>query len=198
MRRLIFSLTVAVAVALAMGMGGVAAQENATDAEANVTDAVADAVELVESDAAGDTLENQQSIRMGEHTEIVGWEFTDGRVHVAIDTDRTQRVTISDGAAGVGDAGATRIPQVSERIYGGETTVVTMPVEETFGGHVVAVTLGDESIRLSTDMDDSGDDPFRHFGGESGLFSGMLLALLSSIGGAGYVLWREDSGVRKA
>ncbi|WP_159482983.1 hypothetical protein [Halorubrum sp. JWXQ-INN 858] len=185
-------MTVAVAVALAMGMGGVTAQEN--DTETNVTDAV----ELVESDAAGDTLENQQSIRMGEHTEIVGWEFTDGRVHVAIDTDRTQRVTISDGAAGVGDAGATRIPQVSERIYGGDTTVVTMPVETVMGGQVVAVTLGGESVRLSTEMDDSGDDPFQYFGGESGLFSGMLLAVITSIGAAGYVLWREDSGVIKA
>ncbi|MWV63301.1 hypothetical protein GRS48_00435 [Halorubrum sp. JWXQ-INN 858] len=192
MRRLILFVTVAVAVALAMGMGGVTAQEN--DTETNVTDAV----ELVESDAAGDTLENQQSIRMGEHTEIVGWEFTDGRVHVAIDTDRTQRVTISDGAAGVGDAGATRIPQVSERIYGGDTTVVTMPVETVMGGQVVAVTLGGESVRLSTEMDDSGDDPFQYFGGESGLFSGMLLAVITSIGAAGYVLWREDSGVIKA
>jgi len=118
---------------------------------------------------------------------------------VAIHTERTTHVTITDGAAGVGDQGATRIPQVTERIFGGETNVLTVPVETAMGGHVVGVAVGGEGVRLSTEMDDqASNDPLRHFGGQSGLFSGMLMAVFTSLGGAWWVLRTEESGVIKA
>jgi hypothetical protein len=47
-------------------------------------------------------------------------------------------------------------------------------------------------------MDTGGDDPLNNFGGHSGLFSGIMMTLLMSIGGAGFVLWREETGAHKA
>jgi len=148
--------------------------------------------------AEADTLETQQTIRMGEHTEIVGWEFVDGRVRIGIATERTQRVTMADQAVGLDTAGASKIPEVDERIYGGETTIVSMPVESAMGGYAVGVAAGDSSIRLTTEMDTSGNDPLRHFGGTSGLFSGFLQAVIAALGAAWYVLRTEESGVVKA
>ena len=148
--------------------------------------------------AEADTLANQQTIRMGEHTELVGWEFSDGQVRIGIATERTQRITLADQAVGLGDSGATKIPKVRERIFGGETTIVTMPVESVMGGHAVGLAAGDSSIRLTTEMDETGNDPLRHFGGTSGLFSGFLQAVLAAIGAAWYVLRTEESGVVKA
>lgn len=152
----------------------------------------------VAASAEADTLATQETIRMGEHTEIVGWEFSDGEVSVAIATERTQYVTLTDGAAGIGESGATTIPSVDKRIFGGETTIITMPVEQAFGGYVVGVSAGDSGVRLSTEMSAESNDPLRHFGGQSGLFSGMLMAVLTSIGGAWWVLRSEEKGVKKA
>ncbi|MBP1921831.1 hypothetical protein J2751_000828 [Halorubrum alkaliphilum] len=168
--------------------GGASAQEDPTDA--NVTD-------VIESDSEADTLANQEEIRLESSTTLVGWEFADDQLRVAVEADRPTRVSMSDDTAGIGEAGATRVPVSTERVFDG-TTVLVFPVEEFGGGHAATVGAGGESVRLSTDMDASGDDPFQYFGGESGLFSGMGLAVLTSLGGAGYVLWREDSGVIKA
>lgn len=148
--------------------------------------------------AEADTLENQETIRMGEHTEIVGWEFSDGTVRIAIATERTQFISMADQAVGLDQAGASKIPQVEQRIFGGETTIVSMPVKTAMGGHAVGVAAGDSSIRITTEMDQSGDDPLRHFGGTSGLFSGFLQAVLAALGAAWYVLRTEESGVVKA
>ena len=168
--------------------GGASAQEDPTDA--NVTD-------VIESESEADTLANQEEIRLESSTTLVGWEFVDDQLRVAVEADRPTRVSMSDDTAGIGEAGATRVPVSTERVFDG-TTVLVFPVEEFGGGHAATVGAGGESVRLSTDMDASGDDPFQYFGGESGLFSGMGLAILTSLGGAGYVLWREDSGVIKA
>lgn len=193
-----FFVVMAVVAALLVGCGlvGSAAAQEATETE-NASAGVEAAAEAV-SQSEADTMANTEAIRMDEYTRIVGWEFVDDTVRVAVETERTQRITISDGAAGVGTAGATRVPEVTERVFGGETTIITMPVDSAMGGHVVGVTIGGDTVRLSTEMSESGDDPFQYFGGESGLFSGMGLALLTSIGAAGYVLWREDNGVMKA
>jgi len=148
--------------------------------------------------AEADTLAQQETIRMGPDTEIVGWEFSDGTVRIAVATERTQRVTMADQAVGLDQAGASKIPKVTERIFGGETTIVEMPVQQAMGGYAVGVAAGDSSIRITTKMDESGNDPLRHFGGTSGLFSGFLQAVLAALGAAWYVLRTEESGVVKA
>ncbi|MDR5673108.1 hypothetical protein RH858_08090 [Halalkaliarchaeum sp. AArc-GB] len=187
----------AVALFVVTASGGLVGAAAAADAPANetVNESVAETI-LDESEA--DTLEHQEEIRLSDAVTIVGWEFENSQLRLGIEAERTTHVQIADGVAGMGEAGATRIPRIEERVFGDRTTVIVMPVEEFAGGHAVGVGAGGSSIRLSTEMDESGDDPFRHFGGESGLFSGMLLAIFASLGGAGYVLWKEDSGVMKA
>jgi hypothetical protein len=178
----------AIGIAVGMGASPVAAQENTT-VPVNVT--------VGGGETEADTLANQEDIRLESTTTLTGWEFDDGRARIAVEVDRPTRISISDNVAGLGEAGATRVPVVSQRVFPG-STVLVVPVEEFGGGHAVTVGAGAEGVRLSTEMDESGNDPFRHFGGESGLFSGMLLALFSSLGGAGWVLRREDSGVMEA
>jgi len=189
--KLIFQIAIAgvVLLALAMSMGSVAAQEVPNGSE--VTD-------VIESESEADTLSNQEDIRLESGTTLVGWEFSDGRARVAFEVeDRPTRVQVADNVAGLGEAGATRVPVTSQRLFPG-TSVIVVPVGEFAGGNAVTVAAGGESVRLSTEMDESGNDPFRHFGGESGLFSGMLLALFSALGGAAWVVRREDTGVVKA
>ena len=185
-------VVLAVLACVGFGLAGGAA---ATDApidpnDTNVTD-------VIESESEADTLANQEEIRLESTTTIVGWEFVDDRLRVAVEADRPTRVSMADDTAGIGEAGATRVPVTTERVFDG-TTVLVFPVDEFAGGHAATVGAGGESVRLSTAMDETGDDPFQYFGGESGLFSGMGLAILSSLGAAGYVLWREDNGVVKA
>ena len=176
-------------IGLAMGMGGVAAQGDGATAPVNVSVSV--------SETEADTLANQEEIRLEETTTLSGWEFSEGTARIAVEVDRPTRISISDNVAGLGEQGATRVPVVTQRVFPG-TTVVSVPVESFAGGNAVTVAAGGQGIRLSTEMDESGNDPFRHFGGESGLFSGMLLALVSAVGGAGWVLSREDKGVMEA
>lgn len=196
MRSTFFVVFAVVATALFVGVGavGVGAVENASN-ETNETEEIAD---LLESETEVDTMEHQQRIRFNDHTSILGWEFSGGEVRVAIATERRATVTISDGMAGIGEDGATHVPESQYLIESGETMVLRMDAAEVQGGSAVGVTVRGTTIRLASEMDEAGSDPFQYFGGESGLFSGMLLALLSSVGGAGYVLWREDSGVMKA
>ncbi|MBP2251163.1 hypothetical protein J2754_001484 [Halarchaeum solikamskense] len=134
---------------------------------------------------------------MTDSARITGWEFSNNRVRVAIEADSLTTVTITDGAAGLEDAGASRIPQTTQRVWGGETTIVTMPVATAFDGHVVGVAIGDTGVRLSTDMQ-QGEDPLQYFGGTSGLFSGIGITILTSLLGAWYVLRKEETGVTKA
>ncbi|WP_089384948.1 hypothetical protein [Halorubrum vacuolatum] len=154
-------------------------------------------VSLIESETEADTLDNQEEIQLSNSITLTGWEFSGDRARIGIEAERAERIEVSDNVAGMGESGASRVPVTDQRVFTG-STVVVVPVDSFAGGHAVTVSAGGESLRLSTDMDTEGDDPFRHFGGESGLFSGMLLALFSSMAGAGFVLWREDSGVMKA
>ena len=189
---------VVIAFAVGFGLTGtVAAQENTTDT--NLTEEeIEEITSVIESESEADTLTNQQEIRLSSSLRILGWEFADGQLRLGVEADRPQNIAIADGVAGMGESGATRVPIVEQRVFGDEPSVIVMPVEEFGGGHAVTVSAGGESIRLSTAMDTSGEDPLNHFGGHSGLFSGIMMTILMSVGGAGFVLWREDSGVEKA
>jgi len=136
-------------------------------------------------------------IELDDNTRIVDYHFGDGSVTIEIEADRPGSVTIADAMAGMGEAGATRVPETTERVLPGSNTV-TMSVTSFQGGHTVGVSSGSGTVRLSTAMDDSGDNPLQYFGGESGLFTGMILSVLLSLGAAGYVIWTEDSGVIEA
>ena len=165
--RFSFALVLVAALLVgAVGMGA-ATQEDPTDA-------------LPDNSTEADLLEEQTSLSLGDGTTITGWEFDGDTVRVAIRADTLTTVTIADGAAGIGERGATRVPETTTRIWSGEE-IITMPVEEFAGGHVVGVSAGGASVRLSTEMD-----------------TGMALTLALSLVAAWWVLRNENSGVRKA
>jgi len=141
---------------------------------------------------------NTDVIQLDDTTDIVDYHFGDGSVTLEIEATRAGSVTIADAMAGIGDEGATRVPETTERITPG-TNTVTMSVTSFQGGYTVGVSSGSGTVRLSTAMDEtSGEDPLQYFGGESGLFTGMGMSMLLSLGAAGWVVWREESGVIEA
>jgi len=156
-----------------------------------------DVIETEQSETEADTLNNQQQITVG-NVEIQSWEFNNDRIRIAIEADRPRSVILSDGAAGMGESGAFRVPEVDQRVLPGDPMIISMPVEEFAGGHSVTVSQGGESVRIGTDMDTEETNPLHYFGGESGLFTGILVTLGLSVTAAGYVIWREESGVIEA
>ncbi|RQG87133.1 hypothetical protein EA462_15420 [Natrarchaeobius halalkaliphilus] len=180
-------MLVVLASVSAMGMGVVGAQENTIDGLEN---------ETIENDSAV-ALENQALIEFTEDTRIVGWEFRDGRVTVALETDRRTGVVVTDALAGIGADGAVQVPETRQFLERDDTTTVTMDVTEFRGGHSVGVSVDGATVRLSSEMDPD-ENPFEYFGGEQGLFFGMFMSVVMSGGAAGFVLWREETGVMKA
>ena len=152
----------------------------------------------VETNGTTAGLANQRAIEYNNdaNTSIVGWEFDDGRVTVALETERRTGVTVSDALAGIGEDGAVQVPKTQQFLERESVTRVTMDVSEYNGGHSVGVTVDGLTVRLSTEM--NGDNPLRYFGGESGLFTGMIMSIVMSGAATGFVLWREESGVIRA
>ncbi|WP_054862786.1 hypothetical protein [Natronolimnobius baerhuensis] len=183
--------------AMGMGVMGAAAQDNAT-APANQSD-LEQTAETVDDETLADTLEHQERIALTNQTRIVAWEITGGTAQVALESDMTAWASISDNVAGIGQGGAVHVPETSHQLSRTETTVATMAVESFQGGESVTVTVNGESVRLSTEMDESSDEnPLQYFGGESGLFTGMIMAVSMSGAATWFVLWREESGVIRA
>ncbi len=198
MKRFFAVLAVLVLSLGLMGSMGVAAQDT------TATDAAADRAEgqlgnATDADpAAVDTLANNETIRFSDAARITGWEFENGRVRVAIETEITTTVTVSDALAGLGEKGAVTVPKTSHDLERG-AHIVTLPVETVKGGYGASVTANGATVRLSTKMDESSsENPFNYFGGESGLFTGMGMAVVMSGLAALFVLKKEDKGVMKA
>ncbi len=146
--------------------------------------------------AKADTLEKNETIRFSDAARIIGWEFSDGRVRVAIQTEISQTVTVADALAGLDQEGAVHVPKTTQDLESG-VHIVTLPVTEVQQGYGAAVTVNGATVRLSTGMM-SGSNPLRYFGGTSGLLAGMVLAVAMSGAAAAFVVWREDKGVMKA
>jgi len=188
MRRILSALLLVSAVALAMGMSGwaavepVAAQENQSSNQTTAAPPSTANGTLALSDAA----------------RITDWEFRDDTVHVTVELEISRTVTISDGMAGVGTAGATRPPSQSWDLSRG-THELSMPVEQVRGASSVTVATAGGSYRLSTAMEDEDEaNPFETFGGESGLFTGVIMTVALAALAAWYVVRDEHSGVVEA
>ena len=148
--------------------------------------------------ATAETVDNESVIELDERTQITDYHFSDGSVTIEIEADRPTTITVADAMAGVGEAGAMRVPETSQRVRPGGDTV-TMSVTTFQGGKTVGVSSGSGTVRLATEMDEAtGEDPLQYFGGQSGLFTGMGLSMLLSLTAAGWVVWREERGVIEA
>ncbi|QCW04740.1 hypothetical protein [Natrinema pallidum] len=192
MKRTVTLLTIALCCGL-MGMGSMGAVAQNTTANATVQSGQLDG-DLT----AADTLENSETIRYNDMTRIVGWEFDEDRVQVAVATNVSTSVAISDALAGVGQEGAVQVPETTVDLERG-VHVITVPVETVRGGSAVGVTVDGATVRLSTAMDDQQEaNPFATFGGESGLFTGVGMTVILAVIGAWWVIRSENSGVIEA
>ncbi|MEY7852165.1 hypothetical protein AB7C87_23525 [Natrarchaeobius sp. A-rgal3] len=133
-------------------------------------------------------------------TYITGWEFTDGQFVVHIFALEPTTVTMAESADWEEGSGEYRT--IVEEIDDGENTVYV----DTFAGENDGVAL---SFATQLSMEEQRgpyistgtqgeQDPFRHFGGTSGLFSGVAMTTGLAALGAVIVVRSEESGVVKA
>lgn len=181
MRRIfLFSIVVAAALAMGMGVGPVAAQDAANESAENAT---AD-LEQVAEFADGEVV-------------ITDYELTDGTAKITFDAERSRTVTVSDALAGVDQEGAVQVPKQEFQIERGAATI-SMDVRELQGASTVGVSVDGKTVRLSTPLEQNESDPFATFGGESGLFTGVLMTVILAAAGAWWVVRSESSGVIEA
>ncbi|WP_049928667.1 hypothetical protein [Halopiger goleimassiliensis] len=176
------ALAVAIALAMGMGMGAVAAQDDAGN----------------ESD--GDGLEDRHGWTMiDSETYITDWEYSDQTFRV--DVHAKERTTITMAESADWDEGEGQYATRSETVPAGNSTIVV----ETYADESDGVALS-FATQLSMQQErgpyistgSSAEDPFRHFGGTSGLFSGVGMTVGLAGLGAYIVIRQEESGVVKA
>jgi hypothetical protein len=182
MRRFFFALlTVSVALAVGMGVMGVAAQETPTN-ETNATDDVED---------AGD--EYEQAI--DADTRVLDYRFSSGVWTITLEADSATEIGLTE--AGGFEEGSGSFNFETVKIDEG-TSTVTFATRDAEGSAVTVSTQQSLSqgtgAYLSTGTN-AEQNPFRHFGGESGLFSGVAMTTLLAALGAGYVVRSENKGV---
>ena len=190
MRR-IFVFATVVVVALAMGMGGpiatVTAQENAT----NATDD-----ELEESEPAVAPAKDYLR-EIDNTTRVTDWEYRPGMFTITFEAD--EPTTISMTEAGDFEEGMGSFNYKEAELEEG-TNHITMPVTDRMGAGVAIATEAslEQGGGASVSIGQREQNPFRNFGGESGLFSGVGLTVSMAGLGAWYVVRSEETGVIKA
>lgn len=145
--------------------------------------------------AEADSLEKNETIRFSDSARLIGWEFSDGKVRVAVQTDVTTTVTLSDALAGIQEEGAVTVPKTEQSLESG-VHIVSLPVTTVQQASGATVTANGATVRLSSGM--SSTNPLQYFGGTSGVFTGMVLAIAMAGAAAAFVVYREDKGVMKA
>ncbi|PGF15811.1 hypothetical protein CP556_06575 [Natrinema sp. CBA1119] len=188
MRRfLIVATVVALALAMGMGVGPAVAQSNETAANQSSGEQVAE--------ADGDRVRI-----IDNETRVVDWSYEPGRFSLEIEADEPTTISITE--SGAFEEGAKSF-NYGERELDEGTQTVTFMVSPRQGEKGAAV-----AIATQKSLDAGGGaivstgtvqaNPFRHFGGETGLFSGVLISVGCAALGAWYVVRSEESGVVEA
>ncbi|MFP9192987.1 hypothetical protein ACLI4Q_15205 [Natrialbaceae archaeon A-CW1-1] len=187
----VFIFATAIAVLLTMGMGSMGAVV-ADDTEPD-TDAVNETV------AEDDEVQPDESYEQAIDTEtrITDLAYSSGRFTLTIEADEDTRVSLTE--AGTFEEGTSSFNYDEVRLEEGKNTI-TFAVADRDGAAVAVATRqslsqGTGAI-VSTGMVEQ--NPFRHFGGESGLFSGVIMTVSLAGIGSWYVVRSEDSGVIEA
>ncbi|EMA27306.1 hypothetical protein C446_17896 [Halobiforma nitratireducens JCM 10879] len=140
------------------------------------------------------------TVAIDSETYITDWEFRDGQFVVDIYAENPTTVTMAESADWEEGEGEYRT--MREDLDEGEN-VVYVP---TFAGEDDGVALSfatelsmqeERGPYISTGTE-AAEDPFRHFGGTSGLFSGVAMTTLLAAVGGWYVVRTEETGVNKA
>ncbi|MCL9812585.1 hypothetical protein AArcSt11_02820 [Natranaeroarchaeum aerophilus] len=162
-----------------MGVMGVTAQETPTN----------------ETDEFEDDLGDEYEQLIDAETRVVEWSYDSGVFTITVDADEDTELGITEAGGFEEGSGSYNFETVE--IPEGESTVTF----STRDGNGAAVTIStQESLAqgtgayLSTGTDVE-ENPFRHFGGTSGLFSGVGMTVLLAGLAAGYVVRSENRGV---
>ena len=184
---------VAVALVLALGCGlwaaPVAAQEQPDENESNATTSEQAEPEIKTGDDYQQQIDNS--------TRITNWEYRPGMFTITLEADDPTKISMTE--AGDFERGTGTFNYREVQLQEG-TNTVTMPVTDRQGAGVAIATRAslEQGGGAFVSVGQVQRNPFRHFGGETGLFSGVILTVSLAAVGAAYVVRSEDSGVQKA
>ena len=130
-------------------------------------------------------------------TTIVDWEYRPGMFTITIEAEESKKLSMTE--AGDFEKGTGSFNYKEARLEQGVNRI-TMPVTDRPGAGVAIATR--DSLNQGTgafvSVGQINRNPFKNFGGESGLFSGVVMTVAFAAIGAWYVVRSEDSGVVEA
>lgn len=182
MSRIFFSLLVAMMLVVGPGIMGVEAQaNNSTETTENVS-------------------EYPDRQPLDPMVDILAYEYDQeaGELEVTFRANLTTEVQVQPA---VDRGSGTSSFAIHQQVLPRGVSTVSVPAEP-ISGEVAASVISERSIEnghgvwISTGPIEK--DPFEPLGGAGGLFSGIVLSILTAGVAAGFVLWREESGVRDA
>jgi len=144
--------------------------------------------------------ENVTGTPIDEHVTLVDWSYSSGTFTLVFENERPRPKTVTLSEATQPGEGATRSAVRRERLLGGETTL-TLTTMTKGGEAAVAITTPasiESGVQTTISTGAQGANPFRPFGGTSGVLSGVGLAIIMSGAAAAWVLWQEETGVIEA
>ena len=202
----IFVFATVVVVTLAMGMGAAIAPV-AAQAQENATDSADDRAddELEDGAAENETAVEANDDFMQEidtNTRITDWSYSPGMFTLTIEADEPTKISMTEAGTFEEGTGTFNYEEVS---LDEGTNTITFAVTARQGpdgagaGVAIATARSLEQgggAYVSTGMVEQ--NPFRHFGGESGLFTGVGMTVGLAALGAWYVVRSEESGVMEA
>ncbi|WP_226006611.1 hypothetical protein [Natrinema salinisoli] len=208
MRRFFIVATV-VAVTLAMGMGAVApiaAQEDTNESDEGVLPGEQGPVSPNGSDddqeASGG---NESTVSAGgdylqpidTDTRITDWEYRPGMFTITLKANKTTKVSMTEAGDFEEGTGSFNYKEIT--VQEG-TNTVTMPVTDRQGAGVALATQAslEQGTGAFVSVGQVQKNPFKNFGGETGLFTGVGLSVSLAALGAAYVVRSEDTGVIEA
>ncbi|WP_276254788.1 hypothetical protein [Halomontanus rarus] len=156
--------------------------------------------EARESDDQGDgnPINSEDCDRIiDSETCVTDWEYNDGTFTLTFHA--LEETTVGLTEASDWDEDSERIAYAEHDLEPGETTV-TFTVFETQGAGVGFMTEAarEQGSGAVLSVGQHAPDPFRHFGGTSGLFSGVGITVLLALVGAWLVVREESNGVVRA
>ncbi|WP_265109615.1 hypothetical protein [Halosolutus halophilus] len=208
-RRWIFIMGAVLLVAMGMGVGTIAAQENATNETDEVypgdqgpnspddRDRDADQDQPANENETVAETEDDYLREIDSGTRITNWSYAPGMFTITIEADQDTKVSMTE--AGDFEEGTGSFNYQEVELTEGSNTV-TMPVTDRPGAGVAIATRRSlsQGSGVFVSVGQLERNPFRHFGGESGLFSGVALSVSLAAIGAAYVVRSENSGVIEA
>ncbi|QLG51084.1 hypothetical protein [Natrinema halophilum] len=183
-------------LAMGMGVGAIAAPVGAQSAQDQAADAAQNATNSTPKNPALSPSDNFLQ-PIDTETKIVDWSYRPGMFTITVEANASKRLSMTE--AGNFEEGTGSFNYREVRLEEG-TNTVTMPVTDRPGAGVALATR--DSLEQGTgafvSVGQIQRNPFRNFGGETGLFSGVLLTVGFAAIGAAYVVRSEDSGVIEA